>query len=173
MTDWWTADWHFYHKNIINMPRTYRPFKNLKEMHRTIISNHNALVRPEDTVYVIGDAAMLGKSQWEHLKGIVQKLNGIKHLIFGNHDEFNWQRYLDIGFASVHSALWMEKDGINLVMVHDPSAYCAIDDKTVILCGHVHTLFRVLRDQRVVNVGVEVHNFKPISIDTIKGDLGL
>ena len=116
---------------------------------------------------------MLGASQWEHMKGIIGKLNGTKHLIFGNHDEFKWQRYVDIGFTTVHSALWLEDKGLNIVMAHDPSVYCTLNPDTVLLCGHVHTLFKSLKEQRVVNVGVDVWDFKPITIKQIREELGI
>ncbi|HUX47246.1 MAG TPA: hypothetical protein VMV58_04465 [Desulfosporosinus sp.] len=142
-------------------------------MRNKIIDNYNKTVGKSDSCFIIGDVAMLGTSQWEHLKGIIQKLNGTKHLIFGNHDEFKWQRYVDIGFTTVHSALWLEDGGLNLVVAHDPSVYCTLDPDTVLLCGHVHTLFKSLPDQKVVNVGVDQWDFFPINIDQIRKELNI
>jgi len=166
-----TADWHFFHKHIIQY--CSRPFKNEKHMRNKIINNFNEVVRKEDTTFVLGDVAMLGGSQWEGLKGVIQKLNGTKHLIYGNHDEFRWQRYIDIGFTTVHSALWLEDEGLDIVMAHDPSVYCTLKQESVLLCGHIHTLFKSIPDQRVVNVGVDVWNFKPITTKQIREELGI
>ena len=171
MTNWFTADWHFYHKQIIEYCN--RPFKSEKEMRRQLITRYNEVVRKDDTCFVLGDASMLGTSQWEHLKGVIQKLNGTKHLIFGNHDEFKWQRYVDIGFTTVHSALWHQEGGLNIVMAHDPSVYCVLKPDTVLLHGHIHTLYKSLPEQMVVNVGVDVWNFYPVNIDQIRKELGI
>ena len=50
---WFTADLHLGHFNIIKY--TGRPFKSLKEMNETLIRNWNARVKPEDTVFNVGD----------------------------------------------------------------------------------------------------------------------
>jgi len=167
----YTADWHFFHKNIIDYCN--RPWPSEKAMRSGIIRRHNETVKKEDTVYVIGDSAMLGASQWEHLKGVINSMNGTKHLIFGNHDEFKWQRYLDIGFTSVHSAIWLKDAGLDMVLVHDPSAYCMIKPGTVLLCGHIHTLFKSIPDKLVVNVGVDVWDFRPTNGELIRKELGI
>lgn len=168
---YYTADTHFFHKQVIRYCN--RPFTSEKQMRNKLINNYNETVGKHDTCFFVGDIAMLGTSQWEHLKGIVQQLNGKKHLIFGNHDEFKWQRYVDIGFITVHSALWLEDAGVKLILAHDPAVYCAIDKDTVLLCGHVHTLFKSLPDQKVVNVGVDQWDFRPITINDVKEELGI
>ena len=160
----YTADHHFFHKQIIRY--CDRPFKTEPEMRREIVARYNSTVKADDEVYFIGDVAMLGASQWEHLKGVISSMNGIKHLIFGNHDEFKWQRYLDIGFTSVHSSLILEDSGHKLVLAHDPSVYCCIRDM-ILICGHVHTLFKSLPEKNVVNAGIDQWGFRPINIHDI------
>jgi len=169
--NYFTSDWHFFHKNVIEYCK--RPFKSEKHMRQCLINNYNEVVRKEDTCFVIGDAAMLGTSQWERLGSVVKLLNGTKHLIFGNHDDFKWDRYLDIGFTTVHSALWLQEGDKHVVMAHDPSVYCTLKPDTILLCGHIHNLFKSIPDKLVVNVGVDMWDFKPINIDQIKGELKL
>lgn len=171
MATFWTADWHLYHKMVIKYCN--RPFKSIKEMHKALVINYNQTVRKDDTCYFCGDMAMIGPSMWEHLKGVVTQLNGRKHLIFGNHDELKWQRYLDVGFTSVHSAHWMKIDGLNIVVAHDPSVYCTLDPNTILICGHIHTLFKSLPEQLVFNAGVDVRNFRPVGIDELRKELGV
>jgi calcineurin-like phosphoesterase family protein len=142
-------------------------------MRNKLIDNYNNTVKKDDTCFILGDVAMLGTSQWEHLKGIVQRLNGTKHLIFGNHDEFKWQRYVDIGFASVHSSLWLTDDGIDVVIAHDPAVFCAIERDKVLLHGHIHTLYKSIPDQKVVNVGVDMWNYTPTNMSLIRGELNI
>lgn len=142
-------------------------------MRNTIINNYNSVVRKDDSVFILGDAAMLGASQWERLKPVINKLNGTKHLIYGNHDEFRWQRYIDVGFTTTHSALWLEEGGLKIVMAHDPSVYCTLAPGTVFLHGHIHTLYKSIPDKRVVNVGIDMWDFFPVSIDDITKELGI
>lgn len=168
---YYTADWHFFHKQIIRY--CDRPFKSESEMRQVIITRYNQTVGKDDTCFVLGDAAMLGTSQWEHLKAVLAKMNGTKHLIFGNHDEFKWQRYLDIGFTTVHSALWLVDGGLDIVLAHDPSVYCTLDKDAILLCGHIHTLFKSMKENRVVNVGVDAWDFRPITIQDVRKELGI
>jgi calcineurin-like phosphoesterase family protein len=168
---YFTADWHIFHRHIIEYCN--RPFASEKQMRNVLMDNYNKTVGKNDSCFFLGDMAMLGTSQWEALKAVVQKLNGNKHLIFGNHDEYKWQRYVDIGFTTVHSALWLEEAGLNLVLAHDPSVYCTLKPDTIFLHGHIHTLYKSLPDQNVVNVGVDMWNFYPINIDQIRKELNV
>jgi len=171
MTLYFTADTHYFHRNVIKY--CDRPFESEPKMRRALISIYNQKVRKDDTVYFLGDVAMLGTSQWERLSGLVQSLNGTKHLVLGNHDEFKWQRYLDVGFTSVHSAHWMESNGYKIVMAHDPAVYCTLDPGTVFLHGHIHNLYKSLPAQRTINVGVDVWDFSPITLQQIFKELNL
>lgn len=50
---WFTADQHFGHANIIKFCE--RPFATVEEMDAALIANWNKVVKPEDTVYHLGD----------------------------------------------------------------------------------------------------------------------
>lgn len=169
--NYFTADWHFFHNNIIKYCN--RPFKNENEMRKVIIDNYNNIVNEDDTCFIVGDVAMVGGSQWEKLKNVINTMNGTKHLIYGNHDELKWQRYIDIGFTSVHSSLWLEEESLSLIMAHDPSVYCTLAPKSILICGHIHTLFKSIPKQLTVNVGVDMWDFSPITINQIKNELGI
>jgi calcineurin-like phosphoesterase family protein len=142
-------------------------------MAKAIVRNYNEVVSEDDTCYILGDIAMISQHEWEQLARIVKKLNGTKHLILGNHDQFRWEKYLDVGFTSIHSALWFDEEDLRIVMAHDPSVYCALAPASVLLCAHVHTLFKSMPEQRVVNVGVDVWDFRPINMKQIKEELRL
>ncbi len=58
MNYWWTSDYHFSHFNIIRYCE--RPFKTAEEMDETIIRKHNERVKPEDTVFFLGDFIFKG-----------------------------------------------------------------------------------------------------------------
>ena len=74
-----TADCHFFHANIIKYCK--RPFSSVEEMNKTLIANWNSVVRPSDSIYILGDFAFQGHTR------ILPKLNGTKFFIFGNHDK--------------------------------------------------------------------------------------
>jgi calcineurin-like phosphoesterase family protein len=114
---WFTADWHLGHQRIIEL--SHRPFRDLDDMHRQLIERHNDVVRPNDTVWVIGDVCMGSISE---SLALVSRFHGVKRLVAGNHDRCfaghrdaygprrptdvdpvkEWtQRYMAAGFASV------------------------------------------------------------------------
>ena len=75
-----TSDLHFGHEHIIQF--SHRPFRNVTEMNRQLISNYNAVVQPEDTVYLLGDLSF--QISVEKANALIAQLNGKKHLILGN-----------------------------------------------------------------------------------------
>lgn len=84
---WFTADTHFGHANIIKYCK--RPFCNVFEMNETTIDNWNRVVKPPDTIYILGDVAM--KMSISHIRNIITRLNGKKHVIIGDHDKQIWK----------------------------------------------------------------------------------
>ena len=163
MNTWFTADFHFYHENIIKYSN--RPFKNIKIMHDVLINNYNSLVDPEDEVYIIGDLSLIGPENYYSLERIVKRMNGNKHLILGNHDRLKPSTYLEIGFESVHTSLPLlyivDNKRYSMILNHDPTVACMFPEKTI-LCGHVHNLFKTI--ENVINVGVDVWKFNPVNL---------
>lgn len=156
---WFTGDEHYSHGKIIDFVK--RPFRDSSEMDNILMKNHNNLVQNEDTVFHIGDFSLRGPENKFWFRKALEKLNGNHHLILGNHDQLNPFMYIECGFISVHTSLKFEE----FILVHDPSASC-IDRTTVFLCGHIHDLFKTQKN--VVNVGVDVWDYKPVSIDDIR-----
>jgi calcineurin-like phosphoesterase family protein len=74
-----------------------------------------------------------------------------------------WQ-YEEAGFMTVANAMHLELLDIDLV--HDPAKSLVRRDKLWI-CGHVHNLFPKLMRPNLVNVSVDVWDFKPASLDEI------
>ena len=156
---WFTSDYHLSHFNIIRYEN--RPFQNINEMNKTIIENHNKLVHPEDAVYFLGDFSLVGKEKFAWYKKHINMFNGQKHLILGNHDYLKPFTYVSAGFISVHTAL----DIGEFILVHDPAVSIIHKDRKW-LCGHVHSLFKMQKN--VLNVGVDVWDFNPVSIDQVR-----
>lgn len=158
---WFTADLHMGHENIIIYCN--RPFTGLGKMEQTIISRYRSVVKEEDTVYFLGDLSIKGSQHRAHLDWVLEQLPGTKILILGNHDKFHPFTYVDAGFQSVHTAL----DIGEFILVHDPVACLTAKDRKW-LCGHIHGLFTMNRFGNVLNVGVDVHEFYPITIDEVR-----
>ena len=56
-------------------------------------------------------------------------------------------------------------DGTDFIFNHDPAIHCMFPNK-IIICGHVHNLFKVQKN--VINVGVDVWDYKPVSFEQLK-----
>lgn len=158
-----TSDQHFFHKNMIKYNYCNRPYKNINEMHKALIENHNRAVSKNDVVYHLGDFAFARKDQIMKIEKIVAQLNGTHHLILGNHDEGSPFTYVNMGFASVHTTLHVEE----FLLMHDPAMAVAVDSNQKVLCGHLHELTKFVNPY-ILNVGVDIWDYKPVSIDTVR-----
>jgi calcineurin-like phosphoesterase family protein len=154
-----TADHHFSHENIIDY--CHRPYNRVGQMNYDMIKRYRSVVNTEDTVYFIGDLSIVGPNHRMHLQHLIEQMPGTKILILGNHDKHNPFTYVEMGFQSVHTSLKVEE--FNLV--HDP-AICQMDTTAKWLVGHIHCLFRKINN--VLNVGVDVHGFYPITLEEVR-----
>lgn len=157
---YFTSDWHIGHQNIIEYCK--RPFPTADKMKHFILSNYNKTVTQEDTVYFLGDLAIVGPAQKNFIYTFIHSLPGTKHLILGNHDKLDAFDYEEVGFKTVHTAL----DIGDYILVHDP-AKVIVDHTKRWLCGHVHTLFKKNRNGNVLNVGVDQWGFFPVSMEEV------
>ena len=87
------SDTHFGHKGVCHFTRNdgvtkLRPFDTPEEMDEFMVEAWNARVRPNDKVYHLGDVVMSRRSL-----SIMDRLNGDKVLIRGNHDIFKDEDY--------------------------------------------------------------------------------
>ena len=159
MKRFFSADYHFNHTNVIDFEN--RPFENITTMNSEIIRKHNERIKPEDKIYFLGDFLFGG-----YPKDFIDKMNGQWHFVCGNHDANNKlkvrteQMILRIG-------------GLKVQLLHDPE-YASVDHQ-LILCGHQHSIFKVKelkycgKISLIVNVGVDVWDYYPVSWDEIQG----
>lgn len=162
-----TSDQHFGHRNIIR--HCSRPFASVEEMDQAIIDKWNSVVTNADEVYVIGDFApwvSLGR-----VSEILRSLNGFaKHLIMGNHDKHKSHHFVKAGFTDARkgeilvSRHKVDGESIPLYLQHHPirMEHERRHDHWIVN-GHVHQHWMVRRDVKCVNVGVDVHDFLPIT----------
>jgi calcineurin-like phosphoesterase family protein len=174
MAEYFTADPHLGHPEIIEHCR--RPFKNEQRMTRETTKRYNSVVGHDDTCYIVGDLALAGPTRYHFVVNILEKLNGTKILILGNHDEIRPLRYVDAGFQSVHTSLILERNGYKLVLAHDPSIWNVVSNwkpLPIFIHGHIHNVWKSVVDKRMVNVGVDQWDFYPVSLEQILDELKL
>lgn len=170
MTIWLTSDTHFGHQGALEM--CGRPFADVAAMDEGLIQIWNAVVRPRDTVWHLGDFALGPRGTAARVFG---KLNGTKHLVVGNHDG---RDVLSCPWASVHDVAEQRVDGVRLVLCHYPmlswrgSAYNRGGEVTSIMChGHVHGTPANSRlphqDPCRVDVGVDMHSMAPVAAEAV------
>jgi len=90
---WFYSDPHFGHGNVINFCN--RPFKDVNEMTEKLIEKYNNKVKENDLTIWVGDCFFYLDN--DERKAIMNRLNGRKVLVRGNHDLKNKQM-MNIGF---------------------------------------------------------------------------
>jgi calcineurin-like phosphoesterase family protein len=182
---WFTSDLHLGHENVIAYAG--RPFRSVGEMDARLVASWNAVVSPDDEVWVLGDLAM---GRIDESLSIAGQLVGRKHLLVGNHDRpfdegrrrDEWtRRYLDdAGFVELHHgdvdlAL---AEGAAVRLCHFPyrgdsgdrDRYVEarpVDDGRWLLHGHVHEKWR--QRGRMINVGIDAWAGCPVSEEQLAG----
>lgn len=176
-TIYFTSDTHFGSERTLELSK--RPFISVKDMDNNLILNWNSVVKPNDEVFHLGDFGDYS---------ILNKLNGTIYLILGNYeiDEMNKSKkdfkefkkdLIKKGFKNVYEdyTLLSNSDSqiifledfnpdidTNLFLTHEP---LNANRKMFTLFGHIHG--RQLVKKYGLDVGVDGHHFKPISIKDV------
>lgn len=180
-----TSDTHFSHHNIIRY--CDRPFIDTDQMDEEIIRRWNETVGPDDTVFHLGDIAL---GPIEKSLALVSRLNGYKIAKLGNHDrpfmragkpdEMSWWDEYSKVFDEVWHWTNEQKiliSGEEFSISHFPytgdhtpndrhSDHRLFDDGTSLIHGHTHTKDRLTHSVKgtpQIHVGVDAHDFKPVS----------
>ena len=168
--EWLITDTHFNHDMLTKY--CGRP-PNFTEL---IIDNWKRMVKPEDTIYHLGDLGFYKKKELAH---IIKDLPGTKILILGNHDRFPLAWYMDCGFLVMDTAVVRVKytKGIDnprnnyykVLLSHEPK----LIDTDLITCnvhGHFHNITSKRWEGELVNrltmkhrlLSLEDQDYKPI-----------
>ena len=165
------SDTHMAHANILKFTHldgslTRPGFRDLPHMHSVIMENWCNVVRPQDTVYHLGDVAF-------HNYGLhlLDSLPGHKRLVRGNHDGMKTREYLTV-FEEIYGVRQLNGYWLTHVPMHPQSLGRAKAN----IHGHLHTRLVLGPDKspdpRYVNVCVEQINYTPVSLDTIIAQRG-
>ena len=155
---WVISDIHLFHKKIITN-FTFRPYADVDAMNADIISTINKYVKPNHTLYILGDITF----EFEAVETI-KLLEQIKckdiHLIVGNHDH-SAVRELPI-WKSVNHYLEIKWNKKFFVLCHYPMESWNKSNKgSIMLHGHCHGSSRK-RPNRF-DVGWDVEH-RPVSL---------
>lgn len=160
MAVWFTSDTHFGDPRILRIDK--RPYPDLATHDAALIAAWNAVVRPEDNVWHLGDFA-LGPSA-ERIAEILGSLSGTKHLIIGNNDGAGTLQAH--GWASIAHYAEISVDARRLVLCHYAfRTWNGIGRGAVNLHGHSHNKLKPI--PRQYDVGVDAQGPAPISLADI------
>ncbi len=154
MSIYYTADLHFFHKNILNYcPISRGQCNNVEEMNETIISVFNSKVYKDDILYILGDFAF---ANIQKSISILERINCTNlHLIIGNHDhkliknpEFTKH------FQQVLPYHEIRIDNQFIIMSHYPIlSWNGMERGSIHLHGHTHNTLKY--HDKALDVGID------------------
>lgn len=165
---WLTSDTHFGHAGVCRFLREdgtkLRPWDDPNEMDEVLVKNWNDTVRPMDKVYHLGDVVINRRCL-----STLERLNGDKILIRGNHDIFKLHDYTKY-FRDIRGYHVMDRYILSHIPIHRESLYrweCNIH-------GHLHAgkvMEEVngvkIEDKKYFSVCVENTNYTPILFEEV------
>lgn len=153
-----TSDLHLQHRSIVEYEPARTIFSSVEEMDDAIEARWCEVVRPEDTVYVLGDiswnrAGLLRFGKWP----------GIKRIVLGNHDGVGRRKLRD--YQDVARSV----DAYKVVRGDILLAHIPIHIRSLLsryrgqIHGHLHG--HGSPDGPYANVCVELTDFRPVDLD--------
>lgn len=158
---WLISDTHFNHENIIKFCN--RPFTDRWHMNEILIQNWNAMVKPQDKVYHLGDVYFGSNEDGER---VMQRLNGHKRLVLGNHDDPKqhalWKYFDEI-------MMWRVFTEFKLLLTHVPVHPSTFElngrrEDWINVHGHIHD--NSSPEGNYSCVCVEQTNYHPVNIES-------
>jgi calcineurin-like phosphoesterase family protein len=165
---WFISDTHLGHSNILKYEPEARPFSTVEEMNEKIIENWNAVVKPNDIVFHLGDFAF-GRNNI----AMASRLNGRKKLVMGNHDTYDYSLYTPY-FERLYGAFYWKRCILTHIPVHPDN----LGSRFLLnVHGHLHSKNIkypivlvpgwIIDDPNYFNVSCEQNNLTPIHADII------
>ena len=146
-----TADIHF--SDALTMKTDNRPFKNIKEYDKFIVSNCNKMAKKGDTIYVVGDLLDCdgpNTNEWKIGLKQVEKINADIVLIMGNNEDRVVKYFFDNSF---NGFLHVIEDGIEIY--NDPTTFLSEIEKMMSKL-HLKSWFNTVTD--VCNYSFNIYN---------------
>lgn len=179
---WFTSDLHFGHPKVAEL----RGFNSVEAHDAALISRFNKFVKPDDVTWILGDLSAGSSAATRHALMQVQKMNGRKRLIAGNHDPIHpmhrdahkWvHEYWGI-FEYVSPFARVSINGTRCMLSHFPytadrgleryGQYRLRDEGMPLIHGHLHDAC-ITHPERPnhVHVGVDANLLYPLSMDDV------
>lgn len=188
-----SSDWHIGHEKAIEYDK--RPFRNLDEMHKSLVTRYNSCVPNSGICYFLGDMG----NRTEDIKNVITQLNGTKVLILGNHDKGITTMY-NCGFDVVLYSASIYIGDHRITMSHCPllgvfredtskmkrgiienwhgetnpkhRRFSLVNEDQFHLHGHIHSRKDKSQSQKILDkqydVGVTANNYTPVSVSQIE-----
>jgi calcineurin-like phosphoesterase family protein len=158
VTIFFTSDTHFGDHRTLNIWK--RPFASVAEMDALLLERWNKTVAPDDEVWHLGDFCRRPADA----PALLARLHGTKHLVAGNNDAPGTRQAP--GWASVQDYAELETDGRRLILCHYAFRTWRDQHKGAVnLHGHSHGRLKPLPRQQ--DVGVDVWNWRPVTLEEI------
>lgn len=173
MNTFLVSDTHWGHQGMVKFLRAdgtkLRPWDTTEEMDEAMIANWNRVVSPKDKVYHLGDVVINRRA----LKTL-ERLNGDKVLIKGNHDIFRLEEYTPY-FRDIRGFGAFDGFALTHIPIHPDS----LERWKGNIHGHLHAN-RVMKeytahldvwediDPQYLCVSMEHIDYTPISWDEVK-----
>ncbi len=135
-------------------------------MNQAMINNWNKVVGKNDEVYHLGDVGFLDE---DSLFAIISKLNGRKHLIWGNHDQtIKRSEKIRNLFVWCKDYYELKRDGHMVALFHYPiGEWNKAHRGAYHLHGHCHGNYVYPREGRNMDVGANLIGHTPIEFNEI------
>ena len=176
MTIFYISDTHWDHAKIIEYSN--RPFGSVEEMNEIMIQRWNEWVKPQDHVWHLGDVTMHRQiGQIKHR--ILDRLNGHKRLVLGNHDMDTAEHYL--GFFEKVKGVHVHD---NILFTHIPVHPESLGRFAANIHGHTHCSvykpaqrFKYVNGELdktrpyevpYINLCVEMVDYRPVSLEEVR-----
>ena len=140
----------------------------VEEMDKTLLDNWNAVVKQQDTVYILGDMFFRNKTPADSM---LKQLYGKKHLIIGNHDK-DWMKRTDLllFFESVSNMVETSDGTHKLTLCHYPfMTWSGASRGSYMVYGHLHnntnaSFFSLICSMpNLLNAGVDINDYRPVT----------
>lgn len=171
---WLTSDLHLCHdRKFLYGPRG---FDSVNDMNKAIVERWNAVVQPDDIVYVLGDIMLNDNDEGMRL---LKSLKGHIRIVLGNHDTATRQNLYPTSpnVEDVQLAAMLKYKGYHFFMTHYPCMTGNLEKEslkqmTLNLYGHTHQQTNFYQDMPFIyHVGLDSHNCTPVHIDQIIEDM--
>ena len=174
MAVFFASDTHFLHCLVAG----HRGFASPEEHDEAVVERWNAVVRPGDLVWHLGDVGLGNEAR---VLALAARLNGVKHLVAGNHDPCwpghrdarkHQRRWLEV-FGSVQAFAKVRVEGRPVLLSHFPyDGDHTAEDRHVqfrlrdggewLVHGHTHQAAR-MDGHRSLHCGLDAWGLRPVA----------